>query len=319
VAEQEQRDEKGGLPGPSLWPVGVAVGLACILVGLIVSWWVVAIGAAVTLLFGFLWIYELSGGTGLTPKPKPAPALRPGEPARRELQGPPSDRKKFLAGTTLGLGAVIGAAVAIPPTLFAILPPFLKQDTDNVGPLQPFDVDLGPLDNFPQDKWMITKFFLTKQGGGVYHRTAYIRYNGLLQNPETRKAEPSFTIISNHCVHLGCPVQPNGPVDTAGTKVVREGGRSVELTPAIVAGFGCPCHGGQYDTEGNRTAGPPVRSLDRYAYDIRNGHVVIVGYFSVAHVSGTGSDAQIAMYKLAAPGVHVDGWEQVLYPLTPPS
>ena len=31
------------------------------------------------------------------------------------------------------------------------------------------------------------------------------------------------------------------------------------------AGFGCPCHGGAYDTEGNRTAGPPVRSLDRFA------------------------------------------------------
>ena len=41
------------------------------------------------------------------------------------------------------------------------------------------------------------------------------------------------------------------------------------LTPTQAAsGFGCPCHGGQYDTEGNRIAGPPVRALDRYGFSI---------------------------------------------------
>jgi Rieske Fe-S protein len=311
--EPEQGEGKEGLPGPSLWPIGVAVGIACILVGLIISWWVVAIGGAITLLFGLLWIYELAGGTGLTPKPKPEPELAPGEPARRGPLGPPTDRKGFLAVATIGIGAVISAAVAIPPTLFALLPPFLKQDADDVGPLTPFDVDLGPLSNFQVDQWVIAKFFLQKKSGEVYRRTAYARYNGLLQGA------PSFTILSNHCVHLGCPVQPNGPVDETRRKVERQGGRTVELVPVIPAGFGCPCHGGQYDTEGNRTAGPPVRALDRYAYDIRDGHVVIVGYFSVGEVTGTGKDAVITKYKEAAPGVHVDGWEQIFYPFVPPS
>ena len=32
------------------------------------------------------------------------------------------------------------------------------------------------------------------------------------QRRSTDKA-PSFTIISNRCAHLGCPVQPNGLVD----------------------------------------------------------------------------------------------------------
>src|SRR5256885_2920339 len=46
----------------------------------------------------------------------------------------------------------------------------------------------------------------------------------------------------------------------------------ITLIPMLPAGgFGCPCHGGQYNSEGNRTAGPPVRALDRYGYSIIGG------------------------------------------------
>jgi hypothetical protein len=92
----------------------------------------------------------------------------------------------------------------------------------------------------------------------------------------------------------------------------------VVLHEAQPAGFGCPCHGGQYDTEGNRTAGPPVRALDRYTFEIVNGRLVLLSMYSVAKVVGTGAQAQIHAYKLAGPGNHVDGVEQILYPLQPP-
>ena len=86
----------------------------------------------------------------------------------------------------------------------------------------------------------------------------------------------------------------------------------------VPAGFGCPCHGGQYDTEGNRTAGPPVRALDRYQFEIKNGHLLLLSTFSVSHVVGTGGQAKIYKYKEAGPGEHVDGPEQWFYPLNPP-
>jgi hypothetical protein len=35
------------VPPPSLWPVGFALGVICILVGVVISWWVAAVGAAV--------------------------------------------------------------------------------------------------------------------------------------------------------------------------------------------------------------------------------------------------------------------------------
>ena len=94
--------------------------------------------------------------------------------------------------------------------------------------------------------------------------------------------------------------------------------KDVTLTPVQPAGFGCPCHGGAYDTEGNRTAGPPVRSLDRYAFSIVDGNLVLGKHFSVGTVEGEGADAQIMRYRQAYPGVHVDGIERWLYPLPVP-
>ena len=89
----------------------------------------------------------------------------------------------------------------------------------------------------------------------------------------------------------------------------------VSRRPSQPAGFGCPCHGGQYDTEGNRTAGPPVRALDRYTYSIVNGHLVLGSAYSVAKVEGTGQDAMIKKYQLHNPGQHVDGREFWLWPI----
>jgi len=212
-------------------------------------------------------------------------------------------RSKFLEGATLGLGGVIGGVVTVPVIAATLGPAFGKQGKHYV--------DLGSLDNFPEGDWKITHFFLHPDEGEVTRRTAYIRYNGTLDG------KPSLTIISNRCAHLGCPVQANGP--SLGKAVNTQGKNgSVHLVPTQPAGFGCPCHGGQYDTEGNRTAGPPVRALDRYEYEIVNGRLVLTKTYSVGHVKGQGAQAIIYKYRLAGPGEHVDGWEQILYPLNPP-
>ena len=79
----------------------------------------------------------------------------------------------------------------------------------------------------------------------------------------------------------------------------------------LAASFGCPCHGGLYDSEGNRNAGPPVRSLDRFEFSIRNGNLVLGRLFSVGNVEGTGAKARISKYYRAYPGVHVDGHREV--------
>jgi Rieske Fe-S protein len=291
----------------SLWPIGVAVGVAFCLVGLLVSWWIVAIGVAVVVLFGVAWIYDVTRER----RPPPAAAAAPaaGEQiARASVGEQEATRKTFLSAMTLGLGAAITAIVTIPTLVFVGLPPFKKGEG-----FVDIDLDLGPLDAFNEGEWLITQFNLRPALGEVAERTAYVRYNGLLEG------EPSFTILSNRCVHLGCPVQANGPTTPDEQRSYLGGRRKVTYTPVLPAGFGCPCHGGQYDTEGNRTAGPPVRALDRWAYKVAGGRLRLVGAYSVNEVEGSGKDANMGSYRLAQPGIHIDGVEQILYPFIPPS
>jgi Rieske Fe-S protein len=308
--EPEHRD-RPHLPAPSLYPLAFAAGIACVLVGLVVSpLFIAPIGGAIAAIFGFLWARDATMQYRRVPehieperRPEPATETAPAVPAQRGEAGMP--RSRFLEGATLGLGGVIGAIVSVPPLVMALGPSFGKQWKHRV--------DLGPLSDFPEGKWFITHFLVDPKLGDVTRRTAYIRNNGLLDG------KPSFTIISNRCAHLGCPVQPNGPTLGAGTSHNEGGGQLVTLIPMLPAGgFGCPCHGGQYDQEGNRTAGPPVRSLDRYEFSVIKGNLILGKTFSVAHVYGTGKNARIKKYNLAGPGEHVDGWEQIFYPLQPP-
>ena len=315
---EPQRGDEHQLPPPSLWPVGFAVGIVCILVGVIVSWAAVAVGAAITVIFGFLWIRDVTGGYRTVPAESETEAAEPptatappipahkGEAAMPEPEpGERFPRSVFLESATLGLGAVIGGIVTVPAVGFAVLPSFLNQGHH--------EIDLGPMTDYPEGKFMIATFLRDPTAGEVSRRTAYVRNNGFIEG------KPSFTILSNRCAHLGCPVQPNGPMFEKGRKIEKTKDGDIHLIPTLPAGgFGCPCHGGQYDQEGNRTAGPPVRALDRYEFSIRNGRLVLGRTYSVAHVEGTGSSARIKRYDLADPGQHVDGPESWLYPLQPP-
>jgi Rieske Fe-S protein len=303
-------DEHPHVPGPSLWPVGFAIGVVVLLIGLIVSWYIAALGAILALVFGFLWVRDLTTGTELAhaedvPPESPTGAAIPANEGPAAL--PPEDpadrypRSKFLEISTVGLGVVIGGLVTAPALGFMVAPSFLKQGDK--------DHDVGPLDDYPEGKFIVTTYMTNPSQGEVTRRTAFIRNNGQL------KGQPSFTVISNHCAHLGCPVQPNGPLDAPQGKKYQD----VTLIPTVsIAGFGCPCHGGQYDTEGNRTSGPPVRALDRYSFSIRNGNLFIGQAFAVAKVEGTGADAKIYKQTFAFPGEHVDGPESWLYPIQPP-
>jgi menaquinol-cytochrome c reductase iron-sulfur subunit len=313
--EPHSGDDKAHLPPPTLWPVGVALGIVCILVGLVVSWPAVAVGGGIVLVFGFLWARDVMARSH--PELRTTPAVEPEHraPVTAALPAPPEPepepsgrfaRSRFLEGATLGIGGLIGGAVTVPAVGFMAAPAFVRQGHK--------PLDLGPLTDFPEQQWMIATFLLKPSEGEVTRRTTYIRNNGLFQS------KPSFTIVSNRCAHLGCPVQPGGLIQDNQAKTEHTaGGEEVRLIPVLgLSGFTCPCHGGSYDDEGNRIAGPPVRALDRYAFSVVNGHLVLNNAYSVDYVRGTGASARIKKYTLTDPGEHVAGPEGWLYPLQPP-
>jgi Rieske Fe-S protein len=298
---EQRAPEQPHVPGPSLWPVGFALGIVALLVGIVVNWWIVIAGAAIAIIFGFLWARDVARGRGLTEAPEV-------EPERRDGHGPAAGapprtygRAAFLEVSTLGIGAAIGGLVTLPALGFMTLPAFLKQKDP--------PRDLGPLSNFPEGEFVVATFMSNPAQGEVSRRTAFVRNNGLLGT------QPSFTIISNHCAHLGCPVQPNTAVPAEHKTF---GDVTLIALPTPPSGFSCPCHGGAYDIEGNRIAGPPVRALDRYQFAIVHGRLVLGAPFSVSKVTGTGASAHIYKYVLHFPGEHVDGIESWLYPLQPP-
>ena len=308
----QHHDETPHVPAPSLWPIGFAIGVACLLLGLVVNVWVLVVGAVLAVVFGLLWVRDLlaahapAAPAGLADPAAVAPAPEPElEPAPVEAHPVPTyDRSAFLSAATIGVGAAIGGLVTVPVLGFAVLPSFESPERE--------DIDLGPLSNFPQGKYAIATFTTNEGQGEVSRRTAYVRNNG-----PTEDGVPSFTILFSRCVHLGCPVQANGPFD--GEPVQYEEGPSpVSIQTVLAASFGCPCHGALYDGEGNRTAGPPVRSLDRFEFSIRNGNLVLGRIYSVGDVQGTGANARIAKYDKTYPGVHVDGISAWMYPLPVP-
>jgi menaquinol-cytochrome c reductase iron-sulfur subunit len=291
-------DERPHEPSPTIWPVGFAVGIACMLAGIVVSTAAVIVGAAIALVFGALWARD-----AMRPTQPDQAATVLAEPELEPEEVNRFPRNQFLELTTLGIAGVITAVVALPVVGFAILPAFTNQKRQGV--------DLGPTDNFPENEWIEATFLLDPSVGEVSRRTAFVRYNGVFENL------PSYTLISNRCVHLGCPVQAAGPRREDERKTVDTEQAEIALTPVLPAAYSCPCHGGAYDTEGNRTAGPPVRAMDRFKFDIDNGRLILLDTFSVAKVEGEGAQAKLEAYGVQGPGEHVDGLEGWLYPLQP--
>jgi Rieske Fe-S protein len=211
-------------------------------------------------------------------------------------------RSGFLGRATVALGGLVAAGVGVPAAGVAVLPSLLGQ--------RPRRVDLGPIDAFPKGRFVIATFLADPRAGEVSRRTAYIRNNG------TENGLPSVTAMSSRCTHVGCPTQPNGPIFTQRRRAALTANGQVGLVPTTPAGgFGCPCHGSQFDTEGNRTAGPAARALDRYASSVRNGRLWLDDPYSVSHVDGTGATARIHRFALRAAGRPVTGPEAWLYPV----
>jgi Rieske Fe-S protein len=283
--------------GATVVPVSFAIGVAVLFVGLVVNLQVVApLGGAIALVAGLAW----ARGSGS--KRRPASARPPASAEARSAERFP--RSRLLERATLGLGGLVALGAVLPAVGAAVLPAFLNQRRRAV--------DLGPLGDFPEGQFVVATFLSDPAMGEISRRTAYVRNNGLLGR------RPSFTIMSSRCTHVGCPTQPNGPVFGQKRRALKTANGEVGLVPSDpAAGFGCPCHNSQFDTEGNRTSGPAPRALDRYQFSIRRGHLWLGDIYSVSRVQGSGANARIHSFKRLGDGEPATGPESLLYPVDP--
>jgi Rieske Fe-S protein len=183
-------------------------------------------------------------------------------------------RQKLVTRATIGLGSVMGAIIATPVAVNVLAPAFRQ--------VKSYSIDIGPATLYPkvepgQLPWHTVTFERAPDDRtGLERRLVYIRNDG----------NQKFTAVSNICMHVGCPVQANA------------------------TGFACPCHGGQYDSEGRRIAGPPVRPLNRYDTSIDDrGHLILGQLYSM--------DNALRRHPLKPPGEPIDGPLSVLYPDAP--
>ncbi|HEX6663247.1 MAG TPA: Rieske 2Fe-2S domain-containing protein [Gaiellaceae bacterium] len=279
----------------TMWPIIFAAGVATLLAGLIVNVKVVApLGGAIAVVAVFGWVR--SGERPRSREHVDSSRRPPPRNAERYSRG------RFLGRATLGLGGLVAAGVAVPAAGLALL--------SGVRGQRQRRIDLGPVSAFPEGTFVIATFLLDPAEGEVSRRAAFIRNNG------SRDGVPSFTAMSSRCTHVGCPTQPNGPVFADKHRSIRTADGDVGIVPTLPAGgFGCPCHGSQFDSEGNRTAGPAARALDRYAFSIRNGHLWLERLFSVSRVEGKGANARIHAFGRRGAGEPVTGPESWLYPI----
>ena len=181
-------------------------------------------------------------------------------------------RRGALSVITVGVGTAVAGAIAVPVAGY-VASPAAEEETfrpASVGPISRFTAERGfeptaaPFVEDPAQP-------LTSS------QLAYVHHTGGT-SPSWLDRDAMFVVFSNRCTHVGCPAQATG------------------------VGFSCPCHGSQFDQRGDRIAGPAVRPLDRFQWEIREGELWITQRWSV-EIDGD----RVAYFPVKAPGQPLAG------------
>ena len=290
------------LPGPSLWPIGFAIGVACVLIGLVISIPVLIVGAVVALVFGFLWVRDLFVSRPVTAAAAGLPDVAP--VATEADLGDNVDRATFLSLATIGVSGLIGAGrdAARPRLRRAAVVHGRGRRHVRRRPRPDLELSRGPV----RDRHVPGE-------PGAGRGLAAHRVHPQQRPHRRRRAE------------LHHDLQPLRHTSAAPSSRTGRSTRRRRRTSTASSSGRCsrrasaaPATAASTTRRATGCAGPPVRSLDRYEFSIKDGNLVLGRLFSVGTVQGVGASAKIMKYYKAYPGVHVDGIERWLYPIPTP-
>jgi menaquinol-cytochrome c reductase iron-sulfur subunit len=142
-------------------------------------------------------------------------------------------RRGFGYAVIYGLGALIGAALAIPAAIYVFLPPKTRQqqswvEAGNVSQIQPGAPQEMTFRRIHTDGWKI----YSEKG------TAWV----------VKMADGKVLAFAPACTHLGCAYHWD----------------------AAKSNFLCPCHGSEFALDGTVLSGPAPRPLDRFEIKVEN-------------------------------------------------
>jgi Rieske Fe-S protein len=178
-------------------------------------------------------------------------------------------RGQFLSLSTVGIGAVIGGVIGVPATAYILAPV-----TDQADFIPVF---LGRVDQFTSEQGFdptAATYVEDPANPATSPGLAWVHSTGK-SDTDWLASDAMFVVFSNRCMHLGCPVQ------------------------ATSQGFQCPCHGGAYNTVGQRIAGPPIRPLDRFQWEIKNADELWITQRWSVDVNG---DGKVLYFPVKMPG-----------------
>ncbi len=267
-AVEPEHEEEEQAPGPSYWPVVLALGIVGIAAGLIYDWEYGAFIAAVPLAIGSgsAWMSNIQREMEAAPQEQAVAIVGPGgqliEPVsnqtlaaqsaagaaiaierveRREISRRGLLRITFWTGLLAGLAAFGG-------TLVDMLYP---RGVTGFGSV----VQAGSVDQFPPG----TK---TQIVAGHFWLVNLTEEQAKRSDPETGKA--GYLALWWKCPHLGCTVPWNPTFTWKGLDGKDRQGW-----------FRCPCHGSTYDDAGHRVYGPAPRSMDHMKLTINGGNISV--------------------------------------------
>jgi Rieske Fe-S protein len=186
-----------------------------------------------------------------------------------------STRAQFLTITSVGLSGSIAAIVGVPAAGYLLAPAVAEASFTPVA--------LGPVGQFNGERAFAptaAPYVEDAAEPTTSAGLAYVHHTGG-SNRDWLAQDAMFVVFSNRCMHVGCPVAATG------------------------IGFSCPCHGGQYDVVGQRIAGPPVRPLDRFQWELRAGPDGDVLWIT-QRWSVEIADGQVRYFPVRAPGQPID-------------
>lgn len=149
------------------------------------------------------------------------------------------DRRVMMKWAIRGIGLATTVMVGI-PSFVAALSPIWKY-----RPRRQAWQSLGPAEEFPVGEMRKVIVHLPREdrGRALREKAVYA----------WRPTQGEAVVYSRSCTDLGCPLTWDPGSEC----------------------FFCPCHGGIFSKNGDRMAGPPKRSMYRYATRIVNGEIEI--------------------------------------------